>query len=175
MPVSTGDGQAIRLRYDRPAMRRPGLLRSPIGLWLNSVGTADTARAVVHERPDSRSLPLIAGRPLVSVFRHRNRQPTFGPSGPHRFVDPSDVRSALALAAMQPNAQMGPALAVTDASLRGKWCAMAGCRKPRQDPIHEPSDDENRPTYPEDEQAPEPEPPSLIRRLHDHLVRRSSP
>ena len=165
------DGQAIRMRYDPATMRRPRLLRSPIGLWPKSVGTADTARAVVHERPDSRSLPLIAGRPLVSVFRRRDKQPTSGPSGPHRFVDPADVRSGLALAAMQPNAQMGPALAVTAASLRDARCAMAGCGKPREDPIHEPS--EGR--YPEDERVPEPEPPSLIRRLLDRLIRRSSP
>jgi hypothetical protein len=63
----------------------------------------------------------------VSVFRHRNKRRTSGPSGPHRFVDPADVRSGLALAAMQPTAQMGPALAVTEASLRGALCRMAGC------------------------------------------------
>jgi hypothetical protein len=76
----------------------------------------------------------------VSLYRRRDKQPTSGPSGPHRFVNPSDVRSGLALAAMQPNAQMGPALAVTEASLRGARCALAGCEKPRQDPIHEPTE-----------------------------------
>lgn len=107
----------------------------------------------------------------MSVFRHRNKRRTSGPSGPHRFVDPADVRSGLALAAMQPNAQMGPALAVTEASLRGARCAMAGCGRPRQDPIHEPSEGMD----PEDERVPEPEPPGLVRRLRDRLTRRSSP
>ena len=107
----------------------------------------------------------------MSVFRRRDKQPTSGPSGPHRFVDPADVRSALALAALQPNAQMCPALAVTDASVRGARCAMAGCGKPRQDLIHEPSEG----MYPEDEPVPEPEPPSPVRRALDRLVRRSSP
>ena len=107
----------------------------------------------------------------MSGFRHRNKRRTSGPSGPHRFVDPADVRSGLALAAMQPNAQMGPALAVTEASLRGARCAMAGCGKPREDPIHEPSEG----MYPEDERVPEPEPPGLVRRLLGRLIRRSSP
>ena len=107
----------------------------------------------------------------MSVFRYRNKRRTSGPSGPHRFVDPADVRSGLALAAMQPNAQMGPALAVTEASLRGARCAMAGCGRPRQDPIHEPSDGMD----PEGEPVPEPEPPSPVRRLLDHFVRRPSP
>jgi hypothetical protein len=162
----------------------------------------------------------------VSLFRHRNKGRTTGPSGPHRFVGPSDVRSALALAAMQPNAQMGPALAVTDASLRDARCRMAGCGKSREDPIHQPSDEAagisdwrrsddrsggdmsprgsrrvtknagavlgpaamihapvhtrsddtaDRPTDAEEERAPESEPPSLVRRLLDRLIRRSSP
>ena len=107
----------------------------------------------------------------MSGFRHRNKRRTSGPSGPHRFVDPADVRSGLALAAMQPNAQMGPALAVTEASLRGARCAMAGCGRPRQDPIHEPSEGMDL----EDEPVPEPEPPSPVRRLLDRFVRRPSP
>jgi hypothetical protein len=99
----------------------------------------------------------------VSVFRRRDKQPTSGPSGPHRFVDPADVRSGLALAAMLPNAEMGPALAVTEASLR--------CGRPRPDPIHEPSEGMDL----EDEPVPEPEPPSPVRRLLDRFVRRPSP
>ena len=43
-------------------------------------------------------------------------------------------------------------------------------------PMHTLSDDyTDRPTYPEDERVPEPEPPSRIRRLLDRLLRRSSP
>ncbi len=127
---------------------------------------------------------------------------------------------------MQPNAQMGPALAVTDASLRDALCRMAGCGKPSEDPIHEPSeqsagisdrrrsddrpggdmssrgsrrvtkdtgavlgpaamihvpvhtrsdDTAYRPIDAEDERVPESEPPSIVRRLLDRLVRRSSP
>jgi hypothetical protein len=42
-------------------------------------------------------------------------------------------------------------------------------------PMHTLSDDyEDHPTYPEDERIPEPEPRSLVRRLLDRLVRRSS-
>lgn len=76
----------------------------------------------------------------MSVFRLRNKERSSGPSGPHRFVDPTDIRSGLALAATQPDLEMGPALAVMAASVRGARCAMAGCGKPRQDPIHEPSE-----------------------------------
>lgn len=85
----------------------------------------------------------------MSPFRHRNRQRTSGPSWPHRFVDAADVRSGLALAALQPNAQMGPALALTEASLRGARCALAGCGKPRQEPVHEAvTDSEGQPISP---------------------------
>jgi hypothetical protein len=73
----------------------------------------------------------------MSRFGFRRKKPSSGPSGPHRFVDPADPRSGLALGALQPNLQMGPALALTDASLRIAHCAMRGCGKPRQDPIHE--------------------------------------
>jgi hypothetical protein len=42
-------------------------------------------------------------------------------------------------------------------------------------PMHTLSDDyEDHPTYPEDERVPEPEPPSLVRRVMNRLVRRSS-
>ncbi len=49
----------------------------------------------------------------------RNTQRSAGPSGPHRFVEPDDNRLGLALGATRPTLQMGPALAVTDASLTG--------------------------------------------------------
>jgi hypothetical protein len=72
----------------------------------------------------------------MSVFGHtKTRGP--GPSGPHRFVEPDDARAGLALGALQPNLQLGPALAVTDASLREARCAMQGCGKVREDPIHD--------------------------------------
>ncbi len=72
----------------------------------------------------------------MSMFgRRKARSP--GPSGPHRFVEPDDTRTGLALGALQPNLQLGPALAVTDASLREARCAMPGCGKVREDPIHD--------------------------------------
>ena len=70
----------------------------------------------------------------------RNKERPAGPNGPHRFVEPSDARSGLALSASRLSLQMGPALAVTDASVRDARCAMVGCGRPRQDPIHEPGE-----------------------------------
>ena len=66
----------------------------------------------------------------MSGFRLRHKERPAGPSGPHRFVDPADVRAGLALGATQPNLQIGPALAVTDASVRAARCAMPGCGCP---------------------------------------------
>ncbi len=60
-----------------------------------------------------------------------------GPSGPHRFVEPDDPRSGLAPGASQASLQLGPAIALADATLRKVRCALPGCSKPRQDPIHE--------------------------------------
>ena len=76
----------------------------------------------------------------MSPLRLRSKERSSGPSGPHRFVEPADPRSGLALGATQASLQIGPALAITDASLRVKRCALAGCGKPREDPIHEPGD-----------------------------------
>lgn len=60
-----------------------------------------------------------------------------GPSAQHAFVAPSDPRSGLAGASVQGGLQQSPLLAVTTASLRVAICAMKGCRKPRQDTIHD--------------------------------------
>lgn len=67
---------------------------------------------------------------------HRNRARTAVTSGPHPFVKPDDSRLGLAMAASQPDLQMGPGLAVADASVRASRCAMAGCGKDRADAIH---------------------------------------
>jgi hypothetical protein len=67
----------------------------------------------------------------------RNRQRSAGPSGPHRFVEPDDNRLGLALGTTRPSLQMGPALAVTDASLRDARCAMKGCGRAREHVIHD--------------------------------------
>lgn len=72
------------------------------------------------------------------VFRFR-RSPEVRPStsGPHRFVEPADPRSGLALGAVKSSGlQMGTPLAVADASLRIVHCALSGCGKPRVDSIH---------------------------------------
>lgn len=73
----------------------------------------------------------------MSWFKRRDKPPTTGPSGPHRFAEPADSRSGLAVSASQPNLQMGPAMAVAEASLRPALCAMGGCGKPLEDAIHQ--------------------------------------
>jgi hypothetical protein len=59
-----------------------------------------------------------------------------GASAPHAFVEPEDPRSGLAAGAVQGGLQMASPLAVAGASLRVARCALGGCGKPRQDPIH---------------------------------------
>jgi hypothetical protein len=66
---------------------------------------------------------------------------SMGPSGPHPFVRPDDSRLGLALsAAGTPGLQMGSRLALADASVRAPEarCALGGCGKLREDPIHRP-------------------------------------
>jgi hypothetical protein len=70
----------------------------------------------------------------------RGSKRSAGSSGPHRFVEPDDPRSGLALGAAQASLQIGPAIALADASLRAVRCALPGCGKPRPDPIHEVAD-----------------------------------
>jgi hypothetical protein len=74
---------------------------------------------------------------MPDLLPHR-RRPSPGPSAPHEFVPPPDVRSALALGSTQPDTQIGPAIAVTAASVRDDHCALPGCGKSREDPIHQP-------------------------------------
>ena len=66
-----------------------------------------------------------------------------GTSGPHRFVEPDDNRLGLAMsAARAPGTGWGGSLAMTDATVRsgGARCAMAGCGRLREDPLHLPPD-----------------------------------
>jgi hypothetical protein len=66
-----------------------------------------------------------------------------GTSGPHRFVEPEDSRLGLAMsAARAPGSSFSSSVAMTDASVRarGARCAMPGCGKTRDDPIHLPPD-----------------------------------
>ena len=76
----------------------------------------------------------------MAPLRLRSKERSSGPTGPHRFVDPADPRSGLALGSTQASLQIGPALAITNASLRVARCALAGCGKLREDPIHEAGD-----------------------------------
>jgi hypothetical protein len=75
------------------------------------------------------------------VFRFR-RSPKGRPSasGPHDFAPPTDARSGLALGSFREDVPMAAAFAVAAASLRTAHCALPGCGKPREDPIHWPSE-----------------------------------
>jgi hypothetical protein len=68
---------------------------------------------------------------------HRRPSLPLGASGPHAFVEPDDVRSALALGGNVVDLQVAPTLAVAEATARPVRCAMPGCGRPRADPIHE--------------------------------------
>ena len=74
---------------------------------------------------------------MVRLRRFFNNGPS--PSGPHGFIERRDGRSALALGAANADLQMAAPLAVADASLRAAHCALSGCGRPREDPIHSPS------------------------------------
>ena len=76
----------------------------------------------------------------MARFSLRGSKRAGGPSGPHQFVEPDDPRSGLALGAAQASLQVGPAIALADASLREVRCAQPGCSKLRADPIHEVAD-----------------------------------
>ena len=73
----------------------------------------------------------------MSVLRRSSRTDS-GPSGSHRFVEPEDVRSYLALSATQQGSQMTVPFAMAGASVRPAHCALAGCGKSREDAIHRP-------------------------------------
>jgi hypothetical protein len=51
-----------------------------------------------------------------------------------------DTRSALALGGLQKGLQQATPIAVADASLRDAHCAVPGCGKSREDPIHSPAE-----------------------------------
>jgi hypothetical protein len=67
-----------------------------------------------------------------------------GTSGPHRFVEPEDSRLGLAMsAARAPGSGWAPSVAMTDASVRAgdARCALPGCGRRHDDPIHLPPDE----------------------------------
>ena len=66
----------------------------------------------------------------------RSSETGSGPSGPHHFVDADNVRLGLALLSSQPNYAMVSPASVANASVWASRCAVSGCGKPREDPIH---------------------------------------
>jgi hypothetical protein len=60
-----------------------------------------------------------------------------GSSAKHAFVKRRDERSALALGAVHLDLNQVGVLALVDASLREHPCALPGCGKPKDDPIHD--------------------------------------
>ena len=66
-------------------------------------------------------------------------------SGPHGFVEPPDPRLGLALGAGQSAGRGGPGSSIGSALIAGvsTWpvrCALTGCGKEREDPIHWPAE-----------------------------------
>ncbi len=63
-------------------------------------------------------------------------------SGPHPFVEPPDSRLGLAIGAGQSASQLQSAASalVAGATVRPARCALPGCGKLRDDPIHWPAD-----------------------------------
>jgi hypothetical protein len=66
-------------------------------------------------------------------------------SGPHAFVRPPDPRMGMALGAghthqMGGSSGMLPSLLIAEATLRTERCAVPGCGKDRDDPIHWPAE-----------------------------------
>jgi hypothetical protein len=75
---------------------------------------------------------------------HLRRSPRIGhnPNQPHDFVQPEETRSGDAVLSqrMPSSMQMISAIAVAGASIRAIHCALPGCEKLRDDPIHLPSE-----------------------------------
>jgi hypothetical protein len=84
---------------------------------------------------------MVAGQGGRLVVRlRRSPKVRASASGPHDFVSPKDSRSGLAAGSVQGGNQMAAALAVASAGIRTVYCALPGCGKPREDPIHWPSE-----------------------------------
>jgi hypothetical protein len=71
----------------------------------------------------------------------RSPRKRLSPHVAHRFIEPEETRSGLAVSAVQPDFQMVSQMAVANSSLRAAHCGLAGCGKPREDPIHWPADE----------------------------------
>jgi hypothetical protein len=71
------------------------------------------------------------------IFRRRKQDRSAGPTSQHPFVQPTDPRGGLAVAGVSSMLVQGPALAMTDATVRRARCAMRGCDRLRDDPIHD--------------------------------------
>lgn len=64
------------------------------------------------------------------------------PTETHEFVESEDSRSGLAVSAVQGDFQMVSPGAVAAATMRPARCALPGCGKPREDPIHWPDEED---------------------------------
>jgi hypothetical protein len=71
------------------------------------------------------------------IFKRRKQDRLVGPTTQHGFVEPQDPRGGLAVAGVSPMLLQGPSLAMTEASVRPARCAMRGCSRLRDDPIHD--------------------------------------
>ncbi len=77
------------------------------------------------------------------MLRQRRASTPQGSSGPHEFVPPHDPRLGLAFAAgagQEGQLSSSGALLVAGATVREQRCAMTGCGKLREDPIHWPQE-----------------------------------
>ena len=75
------------------------------------------------------------------MFGRRKRTVRASASGPHPYVEPSDVRLGLALGGpMSLEAPTAMTSLVAAHSVGRDRCASPGCGKPREDPIHWPAE-----------------------------------
>ncbi|MEA2621572.1 MAG: hypothetical protein QOH61_482 [Chloroflexota bacterium] len=74
------------------------------------------------------------------MFSRRRSGKQGDTSGPHRFAEPQDLRSGLALGSGTYDNDARAMFSVAAASVRQPACARPGCGKAREDPIHWPED-----------------------------------
>jgi hypothetical protein len=67
----------------------------------------------------------------------RKSKPRPNASERHRFVEPEDSRVALSMTAVNPDYAQVASITVATATLREYPCALPGCSRPKDDPIHE--------------------------------------
>ena len=78
---------------------------------------------------------------MLRFFRGRSKAPSTV-SGWHVFVEPPDPRMGLALGGAEVfEAPSAMTSMVAATSVNRDWCSAPGCGKPREDPIHWPTED----------------------------------